>query len=68
MRGLPGILSLFSNEFDKFNGKRARMLDSDSSMMILRFSASKRQDFAIYTRCCYGHYNITLLVCNPLVV
>ena len=27
MRGLPSILSLFSNEFNKFN-TRARMLDS----------------------------------------
>ena len=28
MRGLPSILSLFRNEFDKFNKTRARMLDS----------------------------------------
>ena len=28
MRGLPSILSLFSNEFNKFNNTRARMLDS----------------------------------------
>ena len=28
MRGLPSILSLFGNEFDKFNNTRARMLDS----------------------------------------
>ena len=28
MRGLPSILSLFSNEFDTFNNTRARMLDS----------------------------------------
>ena len=28
MRGLPSILSLFRNEFDKFNNTRARMLDS----------------------------------------
>ena len=27
MRGLPSILSLFRNEFNKFNNKRARMLD-----------------------------------------
>ena len=26
MRGLPSILSLFRNEFDKFNKTRARML------------------------------------------
>ena len=28
MRGLPSILSLFRNEFNKFNSTRARMLDS----------------------------------------
>ena len=26
MRGLPSILSLFRNEFNKFNNRRARML------------------------------------------
>ena len=28
MRGLPSILSLFHNEFSKFNNTRAPMLDS----------------------------------------
>ena len=28
MRGLPSILYLFRNEFNKFNNTRARMLDS----------------------------------------
>ena len=28
MRGLPSILSLFSNEFNKFNNTGARILDS----------------------------------------
>ena len=28
MRGLPSILSLFRNEFNKFNNAKARMLDS----------------------------------------
>ena len=27
-RGFPSILSLFSNEFNKFNNTRARILDS----------------------------------------
>ena len=27
MRGLPNYLSLFRNEFNKFNNTRARMLD-----------------------------------------
>ena len=28
MRGLPSILSLFRNDFNKFNNTRARLLDS----------------------------------------
>ena len=28
MQGLPSILSLFRNKFNKFNNTRARMLDS----------------------------------------
>ena len=28
MRGLPRILSIFPNSFNKFNNTRARMLDS----------------------------------------
>ena len=28
MRGLPSILSLFRNKYNKFNNTRARMLDS----------------------------------------
>ena len=29
MRGLPSILSLFRNKFNKFNNTRARMLDDN---------------------------------------
>ena len=32
MRGLPSILYLFRNEFNKFNNTRARMLDSINHM------------------------------------
>ena len=34
MRGLPSILYLFRNEFNKFNNIRARMLDSVYHMAI----------------------------------
>ena len=34
MRGLPSILSLFRNEFNKFNNTRARMLDSIYQMAL----------------------------------
>ena len=37
MRGLPSILSLFCNEFNKFNNTGARMLDSIYQMTIKLF-------------------------------
>ena len=37
MRGLPSILSLFRNEFNKFNKTGARMLDSINHMTIKLF-------------------------------
>ena len=51
MRGLPSILSLFRNEFNKFNTTRARMLDSIYHKTLrLRcnlISAVKRYNFVI---------------------
>ena len=38
--GLPSILSLFCNEFDKFNNTRARMLDSIYHMTLRYFEIS----------------------------
>ena len=46
MRGLPSILSLFRNEFNKFNNTRARMLDSIYHMTNL-ISGIKRYNFVI---------------------
>ena len=37
MRGLPSILFLFRNEFNKFNHTRARMLDSSYHMALSLF-------------------------------
>ena len=42
MRGLPSILSLFRNEFNKFNNTRARMLDSIYHMMLDYFDLISR--------------------------
>ena len=46
------ILSLFRNEFNKFNNTGARMLASFYHITLklpkLAFLASKRQDFAIF--------------------
>ena len=51
MRGLPSILSLFRNEFNKFNNTRARMLDSIYHMALRLFEISflllKRYNFVI---------------------
>ena len=46
MRGLPSILSLFRNEFNKFNNTRARMLGSIYHMTNL-ISGLKRYNFVI---------------------
>ena len=62
MRGLPSILSLFRNEFNKFNNTRARMLDS-----IYHMTNSLKTDFwrknviilSLCTQRCYGRYNVS---------
>ena len=38
MQGLPSILSLFRNKFNKFNNTRAQMLDSIYHMMLKYFN------------------------------
>ena len=52
MRGVPIILSLFHNEFNKFNNTVARMLDSiyHTTFQILNFGflARKCQDIVIF--------------------
>ena len=52
MRGLPSILSLFRNEFNKFNNTRARILDSINHMTITLKSLSgvKNVKFCHYGR------------------
>ena len=50
MRGLPSILSLFRNKFNKFNNTRARMLDSFYHMtntLKSHFCRKKRHNFVI---------------------
>ena len=54
MRGLPSILSLFRNEFNKFNNTRARALDSIYHMtlrlLLNLISAVKTLWFCHYVR------------------
>ena len=50
MLGLPSILSLFRNEFNKFNKARARMLDYIYHMALSLISAVKTLYFCHYVR------------------
>ena len=67
MRGLPSILSLFRNEFNKFNNTRARMLDSIYHMTNTLKSHFWRKNAMILSSCtqrCYGRYNVSLKSIN----
>ena len=62
MRGLPSILSLFRNEFDKFNNTRARMLDSIYCMRNALKSHFWCKNVIILSLCtqrCYGRHNVS---------
>ena len=61
MRGLRSILSLFRNEFNKFNITRARMLDSFYHMtntLKSHFCHKNVIFFSLCTQCCYGRHNV----------
>ena len=66
MRGLPSMLSLFPNEFNKFNNTRARKLDSIYHMTNTLKSHFWRKNVIILslrnrlcTQCCYGLRNVS---------
>ena len=61
MRGLPSILSLFLNEFNKFNNTRARMLDSIYHMTNTLKSHFWRKKALILscTQHCNGRHNVS---------
>ena len=61
MRGLPSILSLFRNEFNKFNNTGARMLDSIYHMtlrLLLKLISGVKNVIilSLYTQRCYGRH------------
>ena len=59
MRGLPSILSLFRNKFDKFNNTRARMLDSIyhiTNNLKSHFWGKNVMILSSCTQCCYGRH------------
>ena len=59
MRGLPSILSLFCNEFNKFNNTRARMLDSIHHMIKSHFC---RKNVIILSLCTRGIWKVLSMV------
>ena len=62
MRGLPSILSLFCNEFNKFNNTRARILDSIYRMTNTLKSHFCLKNVIILSLCaqrCYGRHNLS---------
>ena len=59
MRGLPSILSLFRNEFNKFNNTRARMLDSIYHMIKSHFCRKNVIILSLCTQRCYGRHNVS---------
>ena len=62
MRGLPSILSLFRNKFNKFKNTRARMLDSIYYMTSTLKSHFWRKNVIILllcTQCYYGCHNVS---------
>ena len=62
MRGLPSILYLFRNDFNKFNNTRARMLDSIYHMTNTLKSHFRRKNVIILPLCAprfYGRHNVS---------
>ena len=47
LRGLPSILSLFPDKFNKFNNTGVRMLSYDNKITLKSLSAVKRYNFVI---------------------
>ena len=62
MRGLPSILSLFRNEFNKFNNTRARMLDSIYHMIKSHLCRKNVIFLSLCTQRCYGVYTSGLQI------
>ena len=62
MRGLPSVLSLFCNEFNKFNKTSARMLDSIYHMTnTLKYHFWRKHVIllSLCTQRCYGRHNVS---------
>ena len=64
MRGLPSILSLFRNKFNKFNNTRAGMLDSIYHVTLRltlksHFCPKNVRILSLCTQRCYGRHTVS---------
>ena len=59
MRGLPSILSLFSQRVNKFNNIRARMLDSIYHMTLRLLRSKNVIIVSLCTQRFYGRHNVS---------
>ena len=57
MSGLPSILSLFRNKFNKFNNTRARMLYDIRTTLKSHFCRKNVIILSLCTQRCYGRHN-----------
>ena len=64
LQGLPSILSLFRNEFNKFNNARAQMLDSIYHMTLRLLSRKNVIILSLCTQHCYGRHNVSRKLIN----
>ena len=69
MRGVPSILSLFRNEFNKFNNTRARMLDfiyrNDIKITLKSHFCRKTVIIlSLYAQRCYKCHNVSRISVN----
>ena len=64
MRGLPSILSLFRNEFYKFNNIRARMIDSIHHMTNTLKSHFHRKNVIILSNVRYVNMDVITFPVN----
>ena len=60
MRGLTSILSLFRNEFDKFNNTRARILDSILLHGVISLPDATSYDNSTYHMCHFQREHIVI--------
>ena len=64
MRGLSSILSLFRNEFNKFNNTRAQMLSHDIKHLKLQFWCENVKIFPYFTQRYNGRHYVSRKMVN----